>query len=49
MQNGLRLAINENSCMNIIDKITGTVSDCLSFIFWVAAALVCAGILALLS
>ena len=49
MQNGLRLAINENSCMNIIDKITETASGCLSFIFWVVAALACAGILALLS
>ena len=35
--------------MKIIDKIIESISGCLSLIFWVIVALVCAGILALLS
>ena len=35
--------------MKIIDKIIDSISGCLSFIFWLIVALVCAGILALLS
>ena len=42
-------AIIEHLCMRIIDKIIESISDCLSLIFWVIVALVCAGILALLS
>ena len=37
------------SCMKIIDKIIESISSCLSLIFWVIVALICAGILALLS
>lgn len=35
--------------MKIIDKIIEAISECMSLIFWMIVALVCAGILALLS
>ena len=45
----LHPAIIEYLCMKIIDKIIESISGCLSLIFWVIVALVCVGILTLLS